>query len=136
MRTKELAERAGVHVETLRYYERRGLLQVPERSTSGYRDYPPDAVRVVRFVKRSQEVGFTLDDVAELLDLADGGPESCEVAQATAAVRMTDLDRRIADLTAMRGALADLVKTCENPRTLRACPLVEALNQDDKRSEP
>lgn len=136
MRTKELAERAGVHVETLRYYERRGLLEIPERSPAGYRDYPAGAVRVVRFVKRSQEVGFTLDDVAELLDLADGGPESCEAAQATAGLRMTDLDRRIADLTAMRGALADLVKTCENPRDLRACPLVEALNQDEGRTGP
>lgn len=136
MRTKELAERSGVHVETLRYYERRGLLQAPQRSPSGYRDYSSDAVRVVRFVKRSQEVGFTLDDVAELLDLADGGPESCEAAQATAAVRMTDLDHRISDLTAMRAALADLVKTCEHPRDLRACPLVEALNQDDGRTGP
>ena len=130
MRTGELAEQAGVHVETLRYYERRGLLEAPERSPSGYRSYSPDAVRVVRFVKRAQEVGFTLDDVAELLDLADGDAESCAVARTTAASRLEDLDRRIADLAAMRGALASLVQTCERPRARRTRPLVDALNQD------
>jgi MerR family transcriptional regulator, mercuric resistance operon regulatory protein len=130
MRTGELAEQAGVHVDTLRYYERRGLLEAPERSPSGYRSYSPDAVRVVRFVKRAQEVGFTLDDVAELLDLADGGAESCDVARATAVIRREDLDRRIADLTAMRGALDSLVETCEEPRARRTCPLVDSLNQD------
>lgn len=126
MRTGELAEQAGVHVETLRYYERRGLLEAPERSPSGYRSYSAVAVRVARFVKRAQEVGFTFDDVAELLDLADGGAESCDVARTTAASRLKDLDQRIADLTAMRGALASLVQTCETTTTTnlptRRCP--------------
>ena len=119
-----------MHVETLRYYERRGLLGIPERSPSGYRRYAPDAVRVVKFVKRAKEVGFTLDDVAELLHLAEGGANSCEVARATASSRLEDLDRRIADLTAMRVALDSLIETCERPRERRECPLVEALDHD------
>ena len=75
MRTAEVAATAGVNVQTLRYYERRGLLPAPERLGSGYRSYTPEAVRVVRFVKRSQQLGFTLDEIGSLLELAAGGPE-------------------------------------------------------------
>jgi DNA-binding transcriptional MerR regulator len=78
MRTHEVADRAGVNAQTLRYYERRGLLAEPPRSPAGYRDYPTSVVGVVRFVKRSQELGFTLTEVEELLSLAEGGPDSCD----------------------------------------------------------
>ncbi len=81
MRTAQVAELAGVNTQTLRYYERRGLLPNPERTRAGYRDYGPDAVRTVRFVKRSQELGFTLTEIETLLVLADGGPDSCEATQ-------------------------------------------------------
>jgi len=74
VRTSEVAAQAQVNTQTLRYYERRGLLPEPERTNSGYRAYTPDAVRVVRFVKRAQQLGFTLDDIEDLLHLADGGP--------------------------------------------------------------
>jgi DNA-binding transcriptional MerR regulator len=74
MRTSELAGRAGVNSETLRYYERRGLLTEPPRTSGGYRDYPDAAVELLRFIKRAQELGFTLDEVEELLHLGGGGP--------------------------------------------------------------
>ena len=128
VRTGELAERAGVHVETLRYYERRGLLAPPARSPGGYRTYTPDAVRVVRFIKRAQEVGFALDDITELLHLAQGGPDACDAAQSLAHARLEDLNRRIADLTSMRDALASLIQTCERPPARRECPLIHALD--------
>jgi len=128
VRTGELAERAGLHVETLRYYERRGLLAPPARSADGYRAYPPDAVRVVRFIKRAQEVGFALDDITELLHLARGGPDACDAAQSLACARLEDLNRRIADLTSMRDALASLIQTCERPPGRRECPLIHALD--------
>ena len=73
MRTGQIANQAGVNVQTLRYYERRGLLQAPARRDSGYREYPSDAIRIVRFVKRAQELGFTLSEVEILLGLAAGG---------------------------------------------------------------
>jgi MerR family transcriptional regulator, mercuric resistance operon regulatory protein len=73
MRTSELADRAGVNPQTLRYYERRGLLAPPRRSTSGYRDYPDAAVRTLQFIKQVQQLGFSLDDAAELVQLAAGG---------------------------------------------------------------
>jgi DNA-binding transcriptional MerR regulator len=74
MRTMQVAQRAGVNAQTLRYYERRGLLPDPPRTASGYRAYGPEAVRIVRFVKRAQELGFSLTEIEVLLHLADGGP--------------------------------------------------------------
>ena len=102
MGTSEVAAQAQVNTQTLRYYERRGLLPEPERTRSGYRAYTPDAVRVVRFVKRAQQLGFTLDDIEDLLHLADGGPASCEEARTMARTRIADLQQRINELAGMR----------------------------------
>src|SRR4051794_11708440 len=125
MRTSELADRAGVNTETLRYYERRGLLEDPRRSPGGYRDYPASAVGLLRFVKRAQQLGFTLDEVEELLHLEGGGPDSCDAARALAEHRCDDLAVRIADLQRMHDSLAELVATCDLPRADRRCELLE-----------
>jgi Hg(II)-responsive transcriptional regulator len=130
MRTSEVAERAGVNAQTLRYYERRGLLGRPPRSTSGYRDYPASAVQLLRFVKRVQELGFSLDEAAELVQLADGGPRACESARALATARMGEIERRLADLQRMRDSLAELVATCDLPRDDRQCSLLDALHAE------
>jgi Hg(II)-responsive transcriptional regulator len=127
MRTGELAGRAGVNTETLRYYERRGLLERPPRTNGGYRDYPSGAVELLRFIKRAQELGFTLDEVEELLHLGNGGPDACDTARVLAEHRKSDLDRRIADLQLMRDSLADLIDTCDLPPASRNCALLEAL---------
>ena len=127
MRTSELAGRAGVNSETLRYYERRGLLDEPPRTSGGYRDYPDAAVELLRFVKRAQELGFTLDEVEELLHLDGGGPEGCDAARALAETRKADLEARIADLQRMRDSLAELVATCDLPRDERTCPLLAGI---------
>jgi Hg(II)-responsive transcriptional regulator len=127
MRTSELAGRAGVNSETLRYYERRGLLNEPPRTSGGYRDYPDAAVELLRFVKRAQELGFTLDEVEELLHLDSGGPDSCDAARALAEARKADLEARIADLQRMRDSLAGLVTTCDLPRADRHCPLLATI---------
>jgi DNA-binding transcriptional MerR regulator len=129
MRTGQVADQAGVNIQTLRYYERRGLLPMPTRRASGYRMYGPDAVRVVRFVKRAQQLGFTLDEVESLLHLADGGPDSCHGARHLATDKISDLDRRIAQLTAMRQSLQRLVVTCERPRTQRECLLLQSIDE-------
>lgn len=127
MRTSELAKRAGVRAETLRYYERRGLLVGPPRTSSGYRDYPVTAVARLRFVKRAQQLGFTLDEIEELLQLDGGGPEDCDPARALAERRKADLAARIADLQRMHDSLAELVATCDLPRADRRCALLEAI---------
>jgi len=132
MRSSQVAARAGVNVQTLRYYERRGLLAEPERSESGYRSYEVGAVRTVRFVKRAQALGFTLEEIDSLLQLAGGGPESCDAAKALATEKLAQLERKIADLVAMRGSLRQLVATCERARDHRECPLLDVIGQEGR----
>ena len=131
MRSGEVARDAGVNVETLRYYERRGILQTPERRASGYREYTEEAVGVVRFVKRAQELGFSLDEVETLLTLAAGGPESCDSARALATRKLGELDAKMRSIRAMQESLRRLVATCEMPRSERDCPLLDALGGRD-----
>lgn len=128
MRTSELARRAGVNAETLRYYERRGLLDEPPRSAGGYRDYPAAAVELLRFVRRAQELGFSLDEVEELLHLTIGGPDGCDAARALAEQRAADLQRRVRDLQRMHDSLTELIATCELPRGDRRCALLDAID--------
>jgi len=127
VRTGQLAIEAGVNVQTLRYNERRGLLPEPPRRDSGYRAYEANSVAVVRFIKRAQEVGFTLSEVEMLLHLAQGGPADCEAVKELAERKVLDLDRRIESLQAMRASLERLVETCDRPQRRRECPLIEAL---------
>jgi Hg(II)-responsive transcriptional regulator len=129
VRTGEVADQAGVNIQTLRYYERRGLLSPPPRQDSGYRSYDADAVGVVRFIKRAQELGFTLSEVEMLLDLANGGPTGCEAVKALADHKLKDLESKMASLLAIQ-SLERLVATCERPKRQRECPLIESLGRD------
>jgi Hg(II)-responsive transcriptional regulator len=129
MRIGEVASRAGVNIDTLRYYERRGLLEPPARRPSGYRLYGEDSVRIVRFIKRAQELGFTLADVEDLLRLASGGPDSCREVRALASAKIAEMEQRIATLEAMRRSLQSLVKTCNRRRSSRECPLIEVIEE-------
>ena len=140
LRIGDLAAAAGVSPDTLRYYERRGLLQPSGRRASGYREYPSASVGVVRFIKQAQALGFTLVDVGELLRLrgAVGRPAAALEVREVAVAKLRDLDERMRQLGALRGALADLVAECERAcgdgRTLadaRDCPIIAALNDGD-----
>lgn len=129
MQTSEVATRAGVNVQTLRYYERRGLLGRPPRTASGYRQYPDDAVRIVRFVKRAQDLGFTLDEVEQLLRLRRVHPSRRVEVRALATAKIADIDTRIEQLTAMRTALGGMLSACCGDGALE-CPILEALEED------
>jgi DNA-binding transcriptional MerR regulator len=100
-----LAEQAGVSVDTLRFYERRGLLPRPPRGASGYRRYPPAAVVRVRVIQRALDVGFTIDELSRIFKQRDNGGAPCREVFAIASSRLTDLEQRIADLTDLRDAL-------------------------------
>lgn len=128
--TGQVAARAGVNVETLRFYERRGLLKQPPRRPSGYRQYPPEVVRVVRFVKRAQALGFTLEEIAELLRLRDDRRSSCAEVRARAAAKIADVDGRLRSLRAMKRALEALVASCTRDASVRECPILEALDDE------
>ena len=114
--------------ETLRYYERRGLLDEPPRTSGGYRNYPDAALELLRFVKRAQDLGFSLDEIEELLHLNGGGPDSCDAVRTLVQARKAYLDARIADLQRMRTCMADLIATCDLPRADRSCPLLAAIS--------
>lgn len=128
MWTAEVAQRAGVNVATLRYYERLGLLPAPGRSAAGYRSYGPEAIRVVRFVKHAQRLGFSLADIQALQDLAVGGPDSCDAARGLAVAKITELDAEITQLTAMRDSLRSLVAGCGRPPDPGDCLLLHSLD--------
>src|SRR5262249_27446741 len=123
----QVAARAGVNVQTLRYYERRGILPEPARTRSGYRAYADDSVATVRFVKAAQELGFSLGDIEQLLGLARGEPGSCKAVRALAGERIAQLEGKIAVLRAMRRSLVRLVKTCDRLPSRRVCPMLQAV---------
>ena len=127
MRIGTAAEQAGVNIQTLRYYERRGLLPRPPRRTSGYREFPDDAVRIVRFIKRAQDLGFTLDEVEELIKLRSEKRRDRTRVRAVAETRVRQVDRKIAELQAIKQALSHLVHCCQEGSTLE-CPIIEALD--------
>lgn len=131
-----VASEAGVNIETLRYYERQGILPRPGRTRSKYRIYSTETVRRVRFVKRAQELGFSLKEIKELLSLrATRGPR-CDAVRERARAKIRDIDDRIRALAGIRTVLAKLVDECSGSKgPLTECPILEALDSDG-RGEP
>ena len=125
-----LARAAGVNVETIRYYQRRGLLREPRRPPGGVRRYGEEDLARLRFIRRAQELGFTLREIAELLALDDG--TGCARARRVAEARLADVRRRIRSLRRMERALAGLVQACETAggRGRVACPLITSLQRE------
>lgn len=124
----KLAQRAGVRVDTVRFYERLGLLPPARRSSSGYRLYGEDAAQRLKFIRRAKALGFSLEDAAELLALAKGGSRT--KVRALAQERLTQIETNIRELNALREALAGLVDHCHGEGAVEACPIVEALAGD------
>jgi MerR family mercuric resistance operon transcriptional regulator len=121
----ELSRQTGNHIETIRYYERIGLIPAPPRH-GRYRSYGPEDVGRLRFVWRARKLGFTLDEVRALLGLAKGGGKSCREVRSLAAAHLADVQAKIADLHRMEAALADSVRACDRGN-IPACPLIESL---------
>jgi MerR family transcriptional regulator, mercuric resistance operon regulatory protein len=119
-----LARAAGVHVETIRYYQRRGLLDSPRRPPGGVRRYGDAALARLRFIRRAQAIGFSLEEVRELLRL-ERAP-GCREARSLAAAKLASVQARIADLEGMKSALGRLVAQCDAGRA-RSCPIIDSL---------
>ena len=111
----------------LRCYQREGIIAVPARTRSGYRQYPEETVRIVSFVKRAQELGFTLKEAKELLKLRSAPKENRLSVRAAAKAKISDVDARVRDLIAIRDALAALVTECQRSRKTVRCPILDAL---------
>ena len=124
MRSGELAGIAGVNVETLRFYERRGILPEPPRRASGYREYPPEAVDRLRFVRRAQELGFSLDEIKGLLEIGTSDEGGCADVKDHAERKIAEVEQKIADLQAVRRALRRLADRCPGEGPAGACPIL------------
>ena len=130
MKIGELAQRTGVAIDTVRYYERQGLLPQPERQPSGYRNYRNDDVTRLRFVRRAKALGFTLEEIRELLALSGRREDDMGGLKAAAEHKLAVVDAKLAELTRIRDGLRTLVQACPGHGALDACPILHALDED------
>lgn len=119
-----LAKAAGVNIETIRYYQRLGLVKQPHKPRSGYRVYPPDTVQRLQFIKRAQQLGFSLKEIDELLQLGKG---QCRNVQKRAEQKSAQIQQQIQDLQALQKTLQQLIKRCVSGNRDAPCPIVETL---------
>ncbi|MGQ0658415.1 MAG: heavy metal-responsive transcriptional regulator [Chromatiales bacterium] len=131
LKVGEVAKQAGVNLQTIHYYERRGLLPKPPRTGSNYRAYPEDAVLRVRFIKRAQELGFTLKEIKELLSLRAAPRTRCADVRERAEAKVQNIDDKVRTLQAMRKALTKLIGECSGKGPVTQCPILEALDSED-----
>lgn len=129
MQIGKLAREAGVPVDTVRYYERRGLLTEPDRRPSGYRDYRDDDLERLRFIRRGKALGFSLDEIRELLRLTGSDDADRSEVRALASRRLEDVEHRLAELVAVRDTLRGLVDDCSGKGPVAGCPIVERVLQ-------
>jgi MerR family mercuric resistance operon transcriptional regulator len=122
----QLAKLTGVKGETIRYYEKCGLLDAPARSAGGHRIYTEDHAGRLKFIRRCRELGFAISEIEGLLGLVSAGGKSCEQVQQTTAAHLIDVHDKIKDLIKMERTLKDLIKQCEG-NTTPSCPIIEAL---------
>lgn len=126
MKIGELATATATKVETVRYYEKIGLLRPPARSTSNYRDYASEHLARLSFIRRARDLGFTLEAVRELLALSDDAGQSCEAVDEIASAHLADVERKIADLSALRSELTRVLGSCRHG-TIADCKIIESL---------
>lgn len=136
MRIGELAQRAGVGVDTVRYYEREGILPPADRADSGYRRYRPDDVARLQFVRRAKALGFTLTEIAELLALSAQRGADMEAMRTAAETRLADVNAKLAELERIRAGLQTLITACPGHGALATCPILAALTQETRHDGP
>jgi len=132
LKTGEVAERAGVNIQTVRFYERRGLLPEPPRLRSGYRQYDAEAVSRLRFIRRAQELGFTLDEIADLLSLHSRPDESAAEVKRRASGKIEEIAARIRDLERMKARLEAISAACDGHGSIHDCPILHALAGEEE----
>jgi MerR family transcriptional regulator, copper efflux regulator len=129
LRISQLAEQAGVGIDTVRYYERAGLLPEPPRRPSGYREYPPQSLQRLRFIRRAKVLGFSLDEIAGLLELSDQRSD-VEAVKRLAEQRLDEVEAKLRELKRIRDGLRGLVKACPGHGATEHCPILQALSEE------
>lgn len=132
----QLANAAGVGVETVRFYERQGLIEQPPRPAAGIRRYPPETVAALRFIRRAKELGFTLPEIAELLGFCRHEAVDCAEVRQRAEAKIADIEGRMAALARMRDALGTLVVACRERGHVGECPILETLTEKNREDQP
>jgi MerR family copper efflux transcriptional regulator len=128
----QVAHRAGVGIDTIRFYERQGVLEKPSRRESGYRQYPEEVVKQIRFIQRAKLLGFSLKEIVGLLNLRVDGLTSCEQVKEAAYAKLDQVERKIAELEHMRQALLQVASLCTGKGPASACPMLDALDQQEQ----
>lgn len=123
----KLAEKAGINIETIRYYENRGLLPDPERSESGYRLYSDESLIQIRFIKTAQHLGFTLAEIMELQQLSVKKGEPCSDLHDIAAEKITIINKKIRELEKMKNALTEFSSSCSGSKSIEDCHFIHSL---------
>lgn len=126
----QIAERSGVGIETVRFYEREGLLAKPGRTEAGYRQYGEEVVARLRFIKRAKELGFSLREIGELLDLRMDPDTTCEDVRERAKAKIGDIEEKIQTLLKMKAALVNVTKQCRGQGPTSECPILDALEKE------
>ena len=127
----QVARLAGVGVETVRFYEREGLLEEPPRRASGYRQYSEQVVKRLHFIKRAQRLGFSLKEIAELLRLRVDAQTSCDEVKQRTEAKIAEVERKLVELQRMRQALIQVASLCTGQGPASACPMLDALDQQE-----
>ena len=128
----EVAKRSGIGLETVRFYERKGLIEEPPRTDSGYRQYPKDVVGRIRFIKRAKELGFSLKEISELLSLRVDPGTTCADVRKQTELKLTDVEEKIRALRRIKTALKKLAASCVGTGPTSECPILEALDSQEK----
>ena len=132
MTRSEMAKRSGVNIETLRYYEKRKLIDPPPRSNTGYRLYSADDLLKIRFIKNAKGLGFTLKEIAELMKLRVRQNSGCESVLAKAKLKKSEVTDKIKDLQSMKKVLDQLIRKCERSVPTEDCPILESFESNKK----
>ncbi len=126
----QVARRAGIGLETVRFYERQGLIDEPPRKESGYRQYPEQVIERLRFIRRAKELGFSLKEISDLLALRVDATTTCADVKNRAEAKITDIQEKIRDLQRMKRALDKLTAACRGQGPTSECPILEALEEE------
>ncbi|NMH68396.1 Hg(II)-responsive transcriptional regulator [Bacillus sp. RO3] len=135
IKISELAEICDVNKETIRYYERKSLMQKPRRNKSGYRIYSVDTVKRVTFIKKMQGLGFSLSEIYKLLGVVDKDSDRCQDMYQFVSGKQQDIERKIRELQHMQSVLNELMTCCPNEKDLYACPMIEKAIAGEKHEE-
>lgn len=128
----QLAKAAHVNIDTIRYYERRGLIPDPPRKRSGYREYSEEYVARIRFIRRAQDLGFSLEEIKELLALRIDSVETCGQVRQRAEEKVNAIEEKIEALQRMHTILSDLIRSCNQRELSGACPILDVLTSQEK----